>query len=64
MFIDFSFQERVVNVVQEGVANAKAAAQAAGDALSDNFDDLKDTACEYFFNRDEFFGCRRLFAFI
>ena len=64
MFIDFSFQERVVNVVQEGVANAKAAAQAAGDSLSDNFDDLKDAACEYFFDRDGFFGRRRLFPSI
>ena len=42
----------MVNVVQEGVVNAKAAAQAAGDALSDNLDDLKDAACEYVFERD------------
>ncbi len=36
----------MVNVVSEGVANAKAAAHSAADAINENVDTLKDKACK------------------
>jgi len=39
-------KERVVNVVNEGVANAKTAASSAADAINENVDTLKDKAAE------------------
>ncbi len=36
----------MVNVVKEGAANAKAAANSAADAINENVDTLKDKACK------------------
>lgn len=45
----FFFQEKVVNIVSEGAANAKAAADSAADVINENLDTLKDAACKFLF---------------
>ncbi len=40
-------QERVVNIVREGVTNVEAAAHSAADTINENLDILKDKAGKF-----------------